>query len=488
MATFFFDNAYFLQSIGWAIINSFWQAATLWILYHTTVHLNKKLPAVVKYQLSLLLIYICACWFGFTTVQNYSLLLHAEKAPNQYRIMQFLQVNKALPFVALAYLGILLFYTLRFIRHYLQLRFVSTNDLLKAPVDIRIFVANTALHLGIKKKVQVWLSEYIDVPSVTGFIKPIILLPAAVINHLSIEQVNTILLHELAHIKRNDFLLNFIQYIIALLLFFNPFVYWLHSIAKKERENCCDDWVLNFECNGLEYAKALLILEEQRHRQLVLALSATNNKKILLQRIKRLFVPHQLQPNTNWRQKFQLHGLTVLLVTGVCLLPSFINNQVNQQKTIYVISTKTGVISKEGYNTTVRNEYAAAMVFKKNTGVPVLKKAGILKPKPIKKRPVNNSDDYVLAMINEDVLTDKSNTEEWMPVAVSSNEKDSILSLFVKVEEEQSGKKEVNTYYFKLNKEKGKTDIKPLLFIKRYKAAKQKNSLKGTHHKKRITT
>jgi len=111
-----------------------------------------------------------------------------------------------------------------------------------------------------------------------------------------------------------------------------------------------------------------------------------------------------------------------------------------------------------------------------------------LKPKPIKKRPVNNSDDYVLAMINEDVLTDKSNTEEWMPVAVSSNEKDSILSLFVKVEEEQSGKKEVNTYYFKLNKEKGKTDIKPLLFIKRYKAAKQKNSLKGTHHKKRITT
>jgi len=119
----------------------------------------------------------------------------------------------------------------------------------------------------------------------------------------------------------------------------------------------------------------LLILEEQRHRQLVLALSATNNKKILLQRIKRLFVPHQLQPNTNWRQKFQLHGLTVLLVTGVCLLPSFINNQVNQQKTIYVISTKTGVISKEGYNTAVRNEYAAAMVFKKNTGVPVLKKA-----------------------------------------------------------------------------------------------------------------
>ena len=488
MLTFSFHNAYFLQSIGWAIANSFWQAGTLWLLYQATVHSNKKLPTLIKYQLSLSLIFICAIWFGFTTLQNYRLLLQADAAFTQQRMIQFQLLNKGLPFVAVVYFGILIFYTFRFIRHYLQLRFVSTNGLLKAPVDIRIFTTNTALHLGIKKKVQVWLSEHIDVPSVTGFIKPIILLPVAVINHLSIGQVNAILLHELAHIKRNDFLLNFIQSIIALLLFFNPFVYWLNGIANKERENCCDDWVLNFRYNQLEYAKALLVLEEQRHRQLVLALSATNNKKILLRRIKRLFVPQQLQVNTSWLQKFQLHGLTALLIAGVCLLPSFINNQVTKHKMNNAFSLKPVVVSKENYNITVRNEYAASMISEKNTANPALKKAAISRIKPIKKLPVNSNDDYVVAMINEDVITNENAREELMPVVVSSNEKDRLLSLFVKVEEEQSGKKQLNTYYFKLNNENGKTDIKPLLFIKKYKAAKQKNTLKTIHHKKRITT
>lgn len=145
--------------------------------------------------------------------------------------------------------------------------------------------------------------------------------------------------------------------------------------------------------------------------------------------------------------------------------------------------------SKENYNITLRNENAAPMFSEKNAATIALKKAGIYRRiKPIKKLPVNTTDDYVLAMINEDVIAYENNREELMPVTVSRIEKDSLLSLFVKVEEEQSGKKQLNTYYFKLNNENGKTNIKPLLFIKKYKAAKQKKSLKIIYHKKRITT
>jgi len=254
-------------------------------------------------------------------------------------MVKFKQLNSALPFLAVTYFAVLAFYVIKFFHHYFKLRFVSTRGLLKAPLEIRIFTNNTSLHLGIKKKVPVWLSAHVDVPSVTGFIKPIILLPVAVINNLSIEQVNAVLLHELAHIKRNDFLLNFLQSIIALILFFNPFAVLLSKAAKKERENCCDDWVLNYQFNQLAYAKALLVLEEQRNQQILLALAATNSKKMLLHRIKRLFNTQTPETSTSFLQKFQLLGLCMLLFAGMCLLvPSLINNRSYKKKTVEDIS------------------------------------------------------------------------------------------------------------------------------------------------------
>jgi beta-lactamase regulating signal transducer with metallopeptidase domain len=494
----FFNNAYFLQAIGWAIANSFWQSGLLWLIYKAVTVSNQKLPALVKYHLSLALLSLSFSWFVFTIVTNYQLLLHANMPFNQsWWFVKFQQLNIAFPFLAVIYFAALAIYTIQFFHHYYRLRSVSTRGLLKAPLDIRIFINNTSLHLGIKKKVQVWLSAQVDVPSVTGFFKPIVLLPAAIINHLSIEQVNAILLHELAHIKRNDYLVNFLQSIMVLILFFNPFAVSLNNTAKKEREYCCDDWVLNHQFNQLEYAKALLVLEEQRHQKLVLALAATNGKKILLQRIKRLLTTQTPETSTSFLQKFQLIGLCLFLFTGICvLIPILINYSSYKQNTVDVINKSLSIPAQPILaNAAEINENPASITLKKRPAQLPSKKTRNLKThEQNKPGATKTANEFTLAMVNEDEFLQKNQPAEIVASTISNKEKDSLQSIYVKIEEEQSGKKQVNTYYLKLKDDNGKTDIKPLLIIKKYKITPQKDStakLPGTKinaGKKRIST
>ncbi|HEY9535064.1 MAG TPA: M56 family metallopeptidase, partial [Mucilaginibacter sp.] len=142
--------------------------------------------------------------------------------------------------------------------------------------------------LQIGKHVQAAFSEWVDVPCVTGFIKPIILMPAAITLRLSTEEVEAVLLHELAHVKRNDYLLNFIQQVIGILLFFNPFARLVGKIINEERENCCDDMVVRVTGSPFIYVQALLKLEENKQYQWQLALAATTKKYALLNRIERI--------------------------------------------------------------------------------------------------------------------------------------------------------------------------------------------------------
>ena len=498
MPVTFFYNAYFLQSLGWALANSFWQAGILWIIYAVIIGCNKKLSAAVKYHLSISLLLTSFIWFVFTLLQNYQLLLIDNNALIKSWLTKFQQLNAALPYLSVTYFVMLAFYIVRFMNHYFKLRFISVYGLLKPPVDIRIFTFNTALHLGITKKVTVWLSAHVDVPSVTGFIKPIILLPAAVINNLSIEQLNAILVHELAHIKRNDYLFNFFQSIIALVLFFNPFAILLSNAAKKERENCCDDWVLNYQFNQFEYAKALLVLEEQRHQHIVLAMAATNNKKILLHRIKRLFALQSSETDINFLQKCKLTGLYVLLFAGMyMLIPLLINSHsYKKDNAISIINNKSLLSPQQTVVTSsiALPENSAPIIFDKGPVQASSKKSNTKSKFSIKKQTQIESDnnDYLLAMINEDEL--KNKFVESIANTISNKEKDSLLSVLVKIEDEQSGKNQMNTYYFKLKNDNGKTDITPLLIMKKYTTPPLKDSIKKSSPrkfisgKKRITT
>src|SRR4030095_11498069 len=84
-------------------------------------------------------------------------------------------------------------------------------------------------------------SSLTKVPVVIGHLKPVILFPIGILNSLPQNEVEAILLHELAHIARNDFLINLLQQFTEIIFFFNPAVIWVSSCIKSERENCCDD-------------------------------------------------------------------------------------------------------------------------------------------------------------------------------------------------------------------------------------------------------
>lgn len=158
----------------------------------------------------------------------------------------------------------------------------------KINVDWRLFVQKLSEQLGIRRHVKIYLSNIVKTPLTIGFFKPIILVPLASINHLTTEQMEAVILHELAHIKRLDYLINLLLSVIEATLFFNPFMQLLSKHIKRERENSCDDWVLQYEYNPTSYAKALLQIAMFQSSQPSFGMNAIENKDVLLTRVKRI--------------------------------------------------------------------------------------------------------------------------------------------------------------------------------------------------------
>jgi len=141
--------------------------------------------------------------------------------------------------------------------------------------------------LRIRKPVSLVQSGLIKVPVVIGFLKPVILLPIGLLNHLPPEQVETILVHELGHIKRRDWIINFLQHFVEAVFFFNPAVRWISSLLREEREACCDDIVLDHGQGKRNYFNALVNFHEYAN-EAAYAMAFKNRKQYLLHRIKRM--------------------------------------------------------------------------------------------------------------------------------------------------------------------------------------------------------
>ena len=161
-------------------------------------------------------------------------------------------------------------------------------------MEWRLFVQKLSAQMGIQKKVIIHLSTAISSPLTFGFLKPIILIPLACLNHLTAVQMEALIIHELAHIRRHDYFLIFFFLLQRPFLFFNPFMHFLGEQVKKERENCCDDWVLQFQYNPAIYAGALLAVASTKDTK-SLALHASE-KKVLLTRVKRILQQPPLFP------------------------------------------------------------------------------------------------------------------------------------------------------------------------------------------------
>jgi TonB family protein len=147
-------------------------------------------------------------------------------------------------------------------------------------------IASHAERMRVSKPIRVLVSALPNGPSVVGWLRPVILLPAAAIAGLTPPQLEAVLAHEMAHIRRHDYLVNLLQMAVEALLFYHPAVWWISGRIRAEREFCCDDLVVRTCRDAVGYARALSILERLRLEAPEPALGSTGGP--LLQRIQRI--------------------------------------------------------------------------------------------------------------------------------------------------------------------------------------------------------
>ena len=167
-------------------------------------------------------------------------------------------------------------------------RMMKRGTCLPRAVWVRRLEALRAL-IGMSTPVGLLESALARVPVVIGWARPVILLPVGMLASMPVGQVEAIVLHELAHVARRDYLANLLQTLAEGLLFHHPAVWWISSVIRQERENCCDDAVIAARGDRLEYAKALAALEQSRWTPPTVP-AATGG--LLMQRISRLLYPN----------------------------------------------------------------------------------------------------------------------------------------------------------------------------------------------------
>ena len=301
----------FLQALGWATLNSLWQMALLWAVFSFANHFF-TLSSTRKYQAAVGAVLTGFGWFITTAIVYY------ENQSSSYAFFQntIIHSNSLLHVFLLSasitYLLLLIFPTLRLFRNWKFVQKIKQEGHEKAHLEYRLYVQKVSFLLGIKKKVKVVVSRLVNSPVTVGYLKPVILLPVAAMNNLSEAQVEAILLHELSHIRRYDYLLNFVVSVIYTLLYFNPFVKSFLHVIEAEREACCDEVVLQFGYDKVGYASALLHLEKAGGRQHTLALAAAG-KQNLLTRIEKIVGMEK-------KQSFKLVQIVPLFLAVICVL------------------------------------------------------------------------------------------------------------------------------------------------------------------------
>ena len=146
-----------------------------------------------------------------------------------------------------------------------------------------------ASRLGVHRRVHVVDSPRVDTPTALGWLRPVVLLPIAALTTLAPAQVEAILAHELAHIRRHDYAVNVLQTIAETLLFYHPAVWWVSARIRAEREHCCDDVAVDVCGDAVDYAAAALTeLETWRTARTALTLAATDGS--LLARVRRVLL------------------------------------------------------------------------------------------------------------------------------------------------------------------------------------------------------
>ena len=291
-----------ISAFGWSMFHSLWQGAIIYGLLFICLMTVPRLTARLKHDLAFGA--ICLMFGSFlltfasilnvpatdlTLTLNEQVVLSTERTlPMEGTNLIFLAEHYFPHLVTLYAIGLLvqivvLVYGYRKLERLKRAVHVCVPPLWQERFQLVLS------RLQLKKHVTFKLSDKVNVPLVIGFFKPIILFPVSMATQLDLQQVEAVLIHELSHVRRNDFLLNLIKTAIETVMFFNPFV-WLGSrFIGIEREHDCDDLVVKFTGTPLTYAHALLKIEILKEKDTpALSLAASGSSQHLYHRIKRI--------------------------------------------------------------------------------------------------------------------------------------------------------------------------------------------------------
>ena len=315
-----------IESIGWALVHFIWQGTLIGAV--TALALLLIAPARLRCAVSCIAL-TCMLVAPISSVvvdvvapapvSSASTLTQVLVPPHALddSSRQSLDVNRVLPLAVLGWMAGVLVLSIR-----LVMATIGATRLAHATRDVGESVASRARllaqRLGVATSVRVVESAGVESPTVIGWLRPIILLPASALTAIPVSHLDAVLVHELAHVRRHDFLVNVLQAIVETVLFYHPAVWWCSRQIRIEREHCCDDLVVDLCGDRVAYAKALAALEEQRGLRPVLSLNASGGR--LVDRIRRILNPRPIEDARSpaWSTVVVLSALvTIIAVTPV---------------------------------------------------------------------------------------------------------------------------------------------------------------------------
>jgi beta-lactamase regulating signal transducer with metallopeptidase domain len=263
------------------------------LVYFAIVLFTKKASYRYWSGMSLLLLQFMASGITFFVISAFSSsektfagVALAPKMLSSVQVMlSYLQTNLPLV-VGIWVLGCAILFS-RLILGYLWVNSLKNSPKNQFDEKLTQILLDIKQKMNITKNVQVKVSRIVSLPMIMGVLKPVILIPAGLVSGFSQEQLETILAHELAHLKRHDFLLNGLQSVLDVIYFFHPAMWLLSAQIRKERENCCDDLALEVSGSKLLLAKTLVQLQETIYTP-KLAMAFGKKSYSLLERVQRI--------------------------------------------------------------------------------------------------------------------------------------------------------------------------------------------------------
>ena len=334
------------HALAQTLLHSLWQIALLGLLAAMLLGILYRCSAALKHAIGMLFLIAMAAApvitfilliseNGNTTTAAHTTGVLPLLMPSMLNLPQVSQSTSALLLPWFWCAGVV-FMLVRLIGGWWMLRKLDHQQSSPLPGIWLQRVESIRIALGIGREISIRLIENMGVPCTVHVWRPIVWMPVSVLTQMTPDQIEALLAHELAHIRRLDWIWNGLQCVIEAMLFYHPAIWWLNRRIRQERENACDDLAVAVCGDAIVLAEALASLERARLPGHMLALSADGGS--LMQRITRLLSPHT-PVRIRWGVPI---GLLAVLFSGV-LLATQINSTASDGSIVATASWWTSV-------------------------------------------------------------------------------------------------------------------------------------------------